>query len=86
MTTITNAMCRCVTGRADPHVLKNRTLQNVGKHTLDITADGILLRIAKITSTPAPQRRLCGTTNVAAAALNEGAARHSEKANIPFKT
>jgi len=80
-------MCRCVIGRADTHVPKNRTLRNVGKHTPDITADGILLRTAMITSTtPPPQRGQCGTTNVAAAASNEGASRHSEKGNLPFKT
>jgi hypothetical protein len=43
----------------------------------------ILLRTALITSTPAPQR---GTTKVALAASNEGAARYSEEANLPFKT
>ena len=75
-----------VIGRADPYVPKNRTLRNVGKHTLCITADGILFRTATITSIPAPQRGQCGSTNVAAAASNEGAARHSEKANLLFKT
>jgi len=78
-------MFRCVIGRADPHVPKNRTFRNVGKHTPDLTADGILLRTATITSTPVHQRGQCGTTNVAAAASNEGAARHSEKVNLPFK-
>jgi hypothetical protein len=73
-------MCRCVIGRADPHFPKNRNLRNVGKHISDITANGILLRTATMTSTRAPQREQCGTTNVAAAESNEGAARHSEKA------